>query len=99
MSQHVPAAWKEHEHESVHHTHEHYHVEHFYMGPELGWGIIPSVHIHTHDHSRVSHRHPDHGNFAYEHANTAHHHWHQAGLDFNAEPDAEGAGMERTVGV
>jgi hypothetical protein len=47
----------------------------------------------------VSHRHAQHENFAYEHANTAHGHDHEANLDFNATPDTEGAGMERPVGV
>jgi hypothetical protein len=99
MSHHVPAAWEEHEHEPMHHVHEHYHVEHFYLGPERGWGITSSVHVHTHDHGPVSHRHAQHENFAYEHANTAHSHDHEANLDFNAAPDTEGAGMERPVGV
>jgi len=69
------AAWEDHDHEALVHSHRHYHVTHNFR--ETGdFEHLSADHEHAHDHAAVSHGHHPHEDFEGEHAGEAHVHDH-----------------------
>lgn len=68
--------WQEHSHESMTHSHRHYHVTHNWSQRVGGFEHLSAAHEHEHDHAALTHSHYPHRDVAAEHEHEAHIHDH-----------------------
>jgi hypothetical protein len=69
-------AAKEHTHDAVVHSHEHYHIVHFLLN-DRAWVHQDATHEHEHNHAPLTHTHSPHVGERDEHVQEAHIHDHE----------------------